>query len=139
MKNRKGFTLIELMIVVAVTSILVQCFWAPGQTLLGIDKRTRARIDENYQLVKTFNRLKTFSMARSLIKSEAAHELGFSDDAKIIIDVDRKKIVLVEPDKQTDLEVPGLELPLKKINERTFMITMRVNGEKMNTCWRCGK
>lgn len=139
MKNRNAFTLIELMIVVAIISVLTQCFQDPGRTLLGIDQRTRSRIDDNYQLVKTFNRLRSFSSARSRIESEAAHELVFSDGARLQIDIDRKKIILTENDKQSDLDVGGLELPLKKLNERTYMMTMKVNGEKMNTCWRCGK
>lgn len=139
MKNRNAFTLIELMIVVAVISVLTQCFWDPGQTLLGIDKRTRSRIDDNYQSVKTFNRLLAFSHSRSRIVSEAAHELVFSDGARLKVDVDLMKIILTENNKQIDLEVDGLELPLKKLNERTYMMTMEINGEKINSCWRCGK
>lgn len=139
MNRKKAFTLIELMIVVAVMGVFVEAFWAPGQTLLGIDHRTRKIIDDNYAAVKIFNRLKKFSAARDQIVEERPHQLLFADGASIILDADRRSVTLSQSGQNTVLEPVYFIQPLKKLDAKTFSLQMQINGETLNTVWRCGK
>lgn len=139
MNRRKAFTLIELMIIIAVLGIALECFYGPGQTLLGIDARTRSIIDENYTAMQAFNRMKRFSTARSTIVKAAGHQLVFADGARLELDADQMRIILRENNEE--IEIAGVKFfqPLKKLDARTFSLQMQINGEKLQTIWRCGK
>lgn len=127
------------MIIIAVLGIALECFYGPGQTLLGIDARTRSIIDENYTAIQAFNRMKKFSTARSTIVEAAPHQLVFADGAKLQIDADQMRIILHENNQEKEISGIKFFQPLKKLDSRTYSLQMQINGEKLQTIWRCGQ
>ena len=137
--NRRAFTLIELMIVVAIMGIMAESFFQPIQLLLGIDKKTRAIIDHNQLLATAFIKLKKFSKERPNIDSCSDHMIKFSDGATIILDADSSEIFLCSGEKKITLSGLNFKMPLSKLDHRTWALSLQVNGEDLKTMWRCGK
>lgn len=136
--KKHGFTLIELMIVVALMGILAEVFFAPGRALLGIDKRTGQILDDNRNMVAEFMRLREFNRQSPAITKVNDFSISYSDGAEVSFDADRNFIMLRRGSQTSELRSLQFIKPAIKLNDRTWSIKMQVNGELLNTIWRCG-
>ncbi|MFZ5953344.1 MAG: type IV pilin protein [Candidatus Rifleibacteriota bacterium] len=137
--KRKAFTLIELMIVIAVIGITVESFWGPGKMLLGIDRKTQTMLDENQNLLAFYQHLKRFNLGRTEITSCEGHQIVFSDGSSLYYDRDLKEFYLKNAGEEARFKNLLPSSPFRKLNSRTYSFFMQINGEQLNTVWRCGQ
>lgn len=137
--KRRAFTLIELMIVVAVIGIMVQAFWAPGKTLTGLQERSQKLIEQNQALAEDFLKLKKFNAKREEIREIHPYRVVFKDGATLILDLDHKWILLSGNSELTVIKDLKFQSSIKQLDARTYSFELDLNGEKINSHWRCGR
>ncbi|MGM0601125.1 MAG: prepilin-type N-terminal cleavage/methylation domain-containing protein [Candidatus Rifleibacteriota bacterium] len=137
--TRKGFTLIELMIVVAIIAIIVEAFWAPIRVLTGLEERRQETLDYNQRLLSDFLKLKKINLQRKEIKSSDQNSIVFNDGAKLILDKGSSCIAFYNGSKSHVFKSLKFTGNLEIAGSRTYIIPLKIDKNEIKSWWRCGK
>ena len=137
--NKKGFTLIELMIVVAIIGIIVEAFWAPLRIITGLEESRQETLDYNQRLLKDFLELKRINSAREAIKNSEAQSVVFVDGSKLMMDSGSSCIAFYNGSKTHLFKSLNFTGDFQIIGSKTYIIPLKINEKQINSWWRCGK
>jgi prepilin-type N-terminal cleavage/methylation domain-containing protein len=137
--NKKGFTLIELMLVIAIMAIIIEAFWAPIRVLTGLEERRQKSLDYNQRLLMDFLKLEKFNAKRKQIKSAEKDCINFEDGAKLLIDKKFSCFTIKNATQTYLLRSLKYAGDLKVVSSKTYIIYLNMNKSKINSWWRCGE
>lgn len=135
---KKGFTLIELMIVIAIISILVEAFWAPGRIFIGLQENYQKVLEKNRAISAEYLVLKAFNQRRVRVYEASPFRVIFEDGSELILDSDYNQIHLIESGKKKTLRQIAFKSAIKAVDYRTYSFDISINGEELKSFWRCG-
>lgn len=136
---RRAFTLIELMIVVAIMGIMFASVYDPGWILRRLQDRAQIVLNHNRNLTDAYLKLKKFNSERSEIQSVTPQRVVFKDGASLILDTDKNHIILSSGAEKTIISDLPFSAPIEQFNAKTYAFELIINGEKLNSYWRCSR
>ncbi len=134
--NKSGFTLIELMIVVAVLSILTSGFFIAFPHLFESMDRHQAMVEENRSLTLAYGKIRDCLKKCSRIANVVDGRIIFDNDQEIVIE-----------DFGRQLRINGRVVKLKgrasisdieHVSETMFTTRVFAGGESLRILWRTG-
>ena len=135
--NKRGFTLIELMIVVACMSIIFVPFWSNVEQMVHGIKFQDNKLETSQQAISVFAHIKDFLKTSGNILSADTDRVVFENGQEIMFE-----------DKTGELQIGKKRLklykslvfgPFKMIDYKTFAGMLRVGGDSFPMYWRVGK
>ncbi|GAB4279810.1 MAG: hypothetical protein Kow0029_23900 [Candidatus Rifleibacteriota bacterium] len=137
--SKRGFTLIELMIVIAILGIMTEAMWAPTRILFDLEESSDEFLDRNQQYMQNFLELQRFNASLSEISSSTDTRVEFANGSKLILDKDNKEIVLENGNQKTRVKGIKFEGSIKCHDKKTYSFKILLNNEPLVSYWRCGK
>ncbi len=134
--KRRGFTLIELMIVVAILAIVMNYLYPAMQSVIIQDRRQAAILGDIYDLTTLYGILA--AELRLCKKVVAADENGVRfDEDRIIRILDGGRLVKVGS-RAFKLTSGARFWGCEKMDEHTFSAQIRNGAEDIRVIWRTG-
>ena len=139
--NKKGFTLIELMIVIAIIGIMVEIFTLPISFFMKRSVLNGKLLEEKRSQATVFYCMKHFLKDSTLVKSVSPTTVNFADNRKIEIVIGKRKILFFDGKhtKTVHYDKSIKFSPLKKVDYMTFGCFMTLGRTNLPMFWRSGK
>lgn len=136
-RTEKGFTLIELMIVVAIMGIVVTSIYPSLLTMIVQDRQQNAVLQDAAGLTRLFGLFKTELKQPVLVVSADEKGVRFSDDRAIEILNGGRAIKIGH--SVVRLEGGARCWGFEKIDDRTFSSQIKNGPDRIRAIWRTGE
>jgi hypothetical protein len=127
------------MIVIAILGIVLETFYQPARTFLGLNEKAALTLRESENLTRAFTKMKQFHANRNRIRAVKNNQIRFADGSVIFLSDKGKTILLHDNNGAVKLNNIRFALPAKQIDACTYVIKMRIADETLLTHWRCGE
>jgi len=139
--NNKGFTLIELMIVIAILGILVGNFSDPLSFYTRQLKFEEKSLENGMKQSLVFYCMKKFLDCSATIKKVTSTEVYLSNNKHFKVDKDKKSIIFIDGKKINTIDF-GDAISFSefiKTDYLTFSCYIKLGDETIPMFWRVGK
>lgn len=136
-KCRLGFTLIELMIVVAVMCIISHSFIGFDEPLFSTTKAVYQTVEASESLTRAYVYKKRFLESKKMIVDCQANAVTFQDGSKILLKNDGTTIIIGKA--RFDLRGGAVMRGFKKLDDKTYMGIVTNREDRIITYWRVGE